>query len=144
MAEIKEFATKARKVVKEFADKSNLFTPHLGGLCGISSFLLKKISDEKNINSTVICGHYNGLDGHLWLKVHLDNDYIVDITETQFQNPNSTTYSPVSIYESPHNRYWENELKVEYNIFSHWPEDRRPTPLIVEELYKEYLKELVA
>jgi hypothetical protein len=67
--------------------------PHLMGYCAIAARYIEMLANKQNIRPIFVCGYFNsycrvldeysGISGHCWVEL---DDYIVDITATQFKN----------------------------------------------------------
>lgn len=80
---IREIAQKVRVWAENKAHNSNgRYPPNLMGLCAISSARLHMELENKSIDATL-----NLADGHVFVMV---DDYIVDVTATQFSEFSDT------------------------------------------------------
>lgn len=122
--ELKKHATVARRWAMRNRDKYYSYD-NLMGMCAIASGYLHKRLQAKGIES-VLC--YN--DGHCFVRV---DDYIVDVTATQFGD-----YKPVEIFPvheaTERNKYcWkiEKEFETTLDLYTHQKKERWPSTQLV-------------
>lgn len=100
---------------------------NLRGWCGVASVILAKELKEVGINATVWEGEYSGMP-HTWIIV---NNYIVDITATQFG------LEEVYITKAYNKgcKYWPiDKLEPTYEAFEGWFENERPSEVLCQRI----------
>lgn len=117
-----EIAKRVREAVEKIVPKliskyEQERSPHYGtnltGLCGISSFILKKAFEKYGYKANLVYGNFYQQGGHAWIEC---DGFIWDITATQFGEKEKVLithlYDERYIYAEPMNvtdfRYWSN------------------------------------
>ena len=119
------------------------YWPNLAGMCGLASMTLSKILNDHNIENYVIVGTYDDIlhdeeqhfkwefVDHVWILVE---DYIIDITFSQFQTSKNSDVlfekvDSVSRYREV-NRYKNPSCR----IFRGWDDEERPNAKLIKKL----------
>lgn len=128
---ISKFSNIIKKEIINLVKKNKFLKEHIDiqnycGACGIASFALYKILNQKNIDCKLIYGYhldqeFNLGERHCWIEYQ---NQVIDVTYKQISNNNQLYVEPdkyVKITENPKhsvfNRYWswQNPYRFKYN-----------------------------
>ena len=104
--EIFSLALYARRRFEKINREIEEFPSSLSGSCAIASAILFKVLKDKGHKPVFCCGE-DCVSGHCWIEV---NDFVVDLTATQFRN---CGYKKVNII--PKDKLHEHESYTSWN-----------------------------
>ena len=124
----------AREVMENYA-KRNKSPDDLSGLCGLSAAFCRKLFKKYDYKSQLISGNYNG-DTHYWTLLNYNNnEYVTDITATQFGLPK------IVFDTCPNNYCADNIVKESVDRhFQYWGLTYKATNKRLNRLYNEFEK----
>jgi hypothetical protein len=147
MKTIEQIASDVREVCEEYfhspraqrAHAKGDFYDNLGGMCAIASFVLVKALELNGYLWPVAkAGFFKKYGTHCWVEV---GDKVVDITATQYDDPNGGTECYPLVYITNYNdkkyRFGKEVYKSEdFN----WVRGNRQLPrkMLVNKLFKDY------
>jgi hypothetical protein len=74
-------AKQVRIFCEKYREQKKLWKEDLGGMCAIASYLIFDILKENEYEPTLVHAEINPIGGHCFI---LCNDYLIDVTATQF------------------------------------------------------------